>query len=126
MTKTKERKGTIIGGLRSKDPKRIKWILGELEKIWAKSPGMRFGQLLINLQIAPNDPNLYNTEDGETEKKLREFCGWDNVGKSKIHELKEMRERYEEALSFIRQQREEVQEKICEIDTQIKIMEDGT
>ena len=32
-----------------RNPKRIRRILKKLKKVWRKNPGLRFGQLLINI-----------------------------------------------------------------------------
>ncbi len=50
--------------------KRIKRILDKLEKLWNKSPDMRFGQLLINNHLARDDFQTWLKEDNEIEKIL--------------------------------------------------------
>lgn len=56
-----------------KDPKRIKKIIKELERLWRKHPDLRFGQLLINVYI--NGTDLYYIEDEMLLKKLYEVYG---------------------------------------------------
>jgi len=46
-----------------RDKKRIKKILKEIEKIWNNAPDMRFGQLLINIGLVPDDMYTWNVED---------------------------------------------------------------
>jgi len=52
-----------------RDPKRIPEVLETIRKIWEKNPGLRFGQLLLNLG---NDFNYYVEDDHliRTLKKL--------------------------------------------------------
>jgi len=56
-----------------RDPKRISRILKLLETIWAKSDDYRFGQMLINLGIAPDELWFWNMDDDELEKGLKEY-----------------------------------------------------
>ena len=53
-----------------RDKKRIKRITKLLESIWEKQSDIRFGQLLINLQIIPDDFNVWNNEDDLLENYL--------------------------------------------------------
>lgn len=55
-----------------KDKARIKRILKLIEKIWSKSPDLRFGQLLINLRVCGDDIRLWNNIDDGLEKWLKE------------------------------------------------------
>ena len=50
-----------------RDPKRIPKILKEIEDIWKKHPGLRLGQLLLNVR---QDPVLYYIEDEDLLKEL--------------------------------------------------------
>lgn len=54
-----------------RDVKRIKRILGYIEKYWNKNPDMRFYQMLINLGVISKDDRLWNMEDDKTEKTLQ-------------------------------------------------------
>ncbi len=56
---------------RTRDPKRIGRILGLLEKQWKEYPDLRFGQILIALDIIPKDSECFYTPDEETEERLR-------------------------------------------------------
>ena len=56
-----------------RDKKRIKRILKLLEKIWLDAPDMRFGQLLINLQVVEDSIKLWTNEDDGLEKYLEGF-----------------------------------------------------
>ena len=49
-----------------RDPKRIKILLTELEKLWLKYPDWRFGQLVANL--FPGDP--FHIEDDVMLKRI--------------------------------------------------------
>lgn len=42
---------------------RIPKLLKELERVWNKTPDLRFGQLLIDLGIAPDSLQFWNLED---------------------------------------------------------------
>jgi len=50
-----------------RDPKRIPEVLAAIREIWEKNPGLRFGQLLLNLG---NDFNYY-VEDDQLIKTLK-------------------------------------------------------
>lgn len=54
---------------------RIPRILKRLEKIWMKSPDMRFGQLFLNVFSLHNgiDVKVYNMEDKELVEKIEKF-----------------------------------------------------
>ena len=60
-----------------RDPNRIKLLLEKLEKVWMKSPDLRFGQLLENL-ISDRDHNsccIFYLEDEMLENELdKEFA----------------------------------------------------
>jgi hypothetical protein len=53
-----------------RDVKRIDRILKLISKKWKEYPDVRFGQLLINLQIIPDDSKTWYAEDDELEKWL--------------------------------------------------------
>lgn len=53
-----------------RNPKRIKPILKELEKIWTANPDLRLGQLFGN--CIDNDMNFYYIEDEDLIKLLKE------------------------------------------------------
>jgi len=54
---------------------RIPEILKRFEKIWLKSPGMRFGQLFLNVFSLHNgiDSRVYNMEDDILIKNIEKF-----------------------------------------------------
>jgi len=54
----------------TRDIKRIESILRKLGYLWVKNPDERFGQLLINLQIIPDDYTVWKNEDDGLEKHL--------------------------------------------------------
>lgn len=49
---------------------RIKRILKLIEELWTKSPDQRFGQLLINQNVIPDNMYSWTMEDDELEKQL--------------------------------------------------------
>ena len=53
-----------------RDVKRIDRILKLINKKWKEYPDVRFGQLLINLRIIPDDLKTWYAEDDELEKWL--------------------------------------------------------
>jgi hypothetical protein len=53
-----------------RNPNRIKRILRLIEKIWSSSPDQRFGQLLINLGLIPDNLDSWGYEDADLEKYL--------------------------------------------------------
>ena len=53
-----------------RDKNRIKKILYLLDELWNKHPDYRFGQLLINYQIVPDDFTVWKNEDDGLEKYL--------------------------------------------------------
>ena len=53
-----------------RDIKRIESILRKIGYLWTKFPDQRFGQLLINHNIIPDDFNVWNNEDTGLEKYL--------------------------------------------------------
>lgn len=53
-----------------RDPKRIGAILSALNTEWLKNPDQRFGQLLINLGIAPDSGGFWFVEDTATIARL--------------------------------------------------------
>lgn len=57
-----------------RDPKRIKRILEQLERIWTKNPDFRFGQLIMSItKTGEHSPKLFNLEDDEFIKKIGEL-----------------------------------------------------
>jgi len=46
-----------------RDIKRIDKILKALGKLWKEHPDYRFGQMLINNSIVPDDINVWQNED---------------------------------------------------------------
>lgn len=56
-----------------RDKRRIDRILKLIRKIWMKDPDMRFGQLLINVGIAPDDWRLWGMEDSYPETMLKGY-----------------------------------------------------
>lgn len=55
-----------------REKERIKRILNLLEKYWNKHPDQRFGQMLINLRIIPDNYGVWKNEDDGFEKYLKE------------------------------------------------------
>ncbi len=55
-----------------RNPNRIKRILRLIEEIWSSSPDQRFGQLLINLGLIPDNLDSWKYEDEDLEKYLQE------------------------------------------------------
>lgn len=57
-----------------RDPNRIKPFLEEIEKLWAKNPDWRFGQLVKNIsRTGVADITLYNMEENEFLEKIGEY-----------------------------------------------------
>ena len=54
-----------------RDPKRIRTIIPLIENYWQSNPDLRFGQMLINLGIAPNELMLWNLDDDDLESGLK-------------------------------------------------------
>ena len=52
-----------------RDPKRIKEVLAEVEKIWEKNPDLRFGQLICNMFNLRG--GLFYIEDDVILKELK-------------------------------------------------------
>jgi len=61
---------TALKEMFMRDPKRIKKILSIIEKIWQENPDLRFGQLLINYGIVPDELRTWLMEDDELLKGL--------------------------------------------------------
>lgn len=57
-----------------RDPKRIKEILTELERVWNDNPDLRFGQLISNLFENIHGASLFYTEDDKFLNALRSKC----------------------------------------------------
>ena len=71
-----------------RDKKRIKRMLKYLEKIWSWYPDQRFGQLLINCQLVPDDNSVWNREDEIVEIVLETLAN-----EIDIYENKEIKQR---------------------------------
>lgn len=56
-----------------REKERIKRILKLIEKAWEERPNQRFGQLLINIGIVPDDLKLWNSDDDDLERYLTEY-----------------------------------------------------
>ena len=56
-----------------RDPKRIKPILAELERIWSETPDQRFFQLISNLSYKINETELTDLFYLEDDKTLEYF-----------------------------------------------------
>jgi len=57
-----------------RDPKRIKPLLEEIEKIWINNPDFRFGQLVMSIaKTGENNPKLFNMEEEEFLEKIKEL-----------------------------------------------------
>ena len=54
-----------------REKERIKRILKLIEDKWNKQEDSRFGQLMINIGICPDDNNLWHMEDDELEEHLK-------------------------------------------------------
>jgi hypothetical protein len=61
-----------------RDPKRIKPILKELERIWKQCPDMRFNQLMFNLMYTMENvrSDHFHVEDDVFLKFLKDFEGF--------------------------------------------------
>lgn len=53
-----------------REPQRIERILNAIEQLWMQFPDQRLGQLLTNFGLQGED--VYNFEDDELEKNLKE------------------------------------------------------
>ena len=56
-----------------RDPKRIEKILDSLKKIWEDKPDLRFGQILIVLNLAADTYETWAKEDDAVEEQLEKF-----------------------------------------------------
>jgi hypothetical protein len=56
-----------------RDPKRIKLILNEIERIWSKTEDLRFFQLMIDLGVCPDSQFLWNLEDQDLLNHLNKI-----------------------------------------------------
>ena len=54
-------------------PERIPKILKLIETHWKAHPDYRFGQLLINLGVAPDSTYFWNIDDADLEKHLKKL-----------------------------------------------------
>jgi len=53
-----------------RDPNRIPRVLYLLEEYWLKNPGLRLGQIVVNMAAQSGQP--FYCEDNEMERRLRE------------------------------------------------------
>lgn len=54
-----------------RDPKRIPYVLADIQRIWEDHPDLRLGQLLYAACYTfPSGPDLFNIEDDELVRKL--------------------------------------------------------
>jgi uncharacterized protein YihD (DUF1040 family) len=53
-----------------RDPERIPRVLHLLEEYWLKNPGLRLGQIVVNMAAQSGQPFYF--EDNEMERRLRE------------------------------------------------------
>jgi len=60
-----------------RDPKRMKIILTELEKVWNKVPDQRLGQLIKNITYSKDGDNLFYIEDDIMLKLIKEYLNVD-------------------------------------------------
>ena len=56
-----------------RDPKRIAKIMSIIETYWQQSPDQRFGQMLINLGLVPDDIRTWTMEDDILLKELEKW-----------------------------------------------------
>ena len=56
-----------------RDPARIKKIIGIIETYWRQNPDQRFGQMLINLGLVPDDIRTWAMEDDDLLEGLEEW-----------------------------------------------------
>lgn len=62
-----------------RNPTRIKRIINLCQKTWEKSPDLRFTQLVLIITKAKPGEDIWNMEDDEFEKKLKEInIKWEN------------------------------------------------
>ena len=54
-----------------RDIKRIDRITKMLAELWKKNPDWRFGQMLINLNIVPDNLFVWNNEDKNLEEYFK-------------------------------------------------------
>jgi hypothetical protein len=66
-----------------RDPARIKKIMSIIESYWQSSPDQRFGQMLINLGLVPDDIRTWNMEDDLLLKGLEAWQKKQNKQKGK-------------------------------------------
>lgn len=59
-----------------RDKERIESTLKTIESIWNKYPGLRLGQLILNVC---SDPTLYYIEDDRLVQKLKDYYTNTNV-----------------------------------------------
>ena len=85
-----------------RDKRRIDRILKLLRKIWMKDPDMRFGQLLINVGIVPDDWRLWGMEDNYPETMLKGYSISDHGKTPKPAMTRKQREKKLKELFMIR------------------------
>jgi uncharacterized protein YihD (DUF1040 family) len=56
-----------------RDPKRIKKMLKQIEKIWTKNPDLRLFQLLLNPLGLPGHTSIYYLEDDILVEALKYY-----------------------------------------------------
>lgn len=56
-----------------RDPKRIKIILTELEKVWNKVPDQRLGQLIENITFSTDRNYLFYVEDDRMSELIKDY-----------------------------------------------------
>jgi hypothetical protein len=56
-----------------RDQKRIKKIMSIIETYWQGSPDQRWGQMLINMGLIPDDLRTWNMEDDDLLKGLEKW-----------------------------------------------------
>ena len=54
----------------ARDPERIISILSKVHEVWNRWPDMRFGQLLIALDVAHEGTDIFYIEDDVMEEKI--------------------------------------------------------
>lgn len=65
---------------KSREPERVKRMLGLLEQLWTKYPQLRLGQLLSNVD-ARFDTNVFFLEDAEVEAAMKKVLDKGSFGR---------------------------------------------
>ena len=68
-----------------RDPARIKKIISIIETYWRQSTDQRFGQMLINMGLIPDDIRTWTMEDDDLLEGLEK---WQNKQKQNQKEKK--------------------------------------